>query len=113
MLSGQFLTVLGLVGFVAASPQIQLPPSGAADCPRTMCIDGINTECSIRWGGCYDMCKPNMRPTMPPCKSTLTRHPHIGSSEAQFAGPGWERADHQATGSDEATFQFDSAAHIE
>ncbi|KZL63365.1 hypothetical protein CI238_12195 [Colletotrichum incanum] len=73
MLPGQLLTVLGLAGFVAASPQIQIPPSDAADCPRTMCLDGINPECSIRWGGCYDMCKPYLRPTMPPCKSTLSR----------------------------------------
>ncbi|GKT54966.1 hypothetical protein ColTof4_08175 [Colletotrichum tofieldiae] len=73
MLSGRLLTVLGLVGIVTASPQIQIPPSDAADCPRTMCLDGINPECSIRWGGCYDMCKPYLRPTMPPCKSTLSR----------------------------------------
>ncbi|WQF77618.1 hypothetical protein CDEST_02632 [Colletotrichum destructivum] len=73
MLSNRLLAVLGLFGLVAASPQIQVAPSNAADCPRTMCLDGINPECNLRWGGCFDLCQPQLRPTMPPCKSTLSR----------------------------------------
>ncbi|OBR15256.1 hypothetical protein CH63R_00436 [Colletotrichum higginsianum IMI 349063] len=44
MLSSRLLAALGLFGLVAASPQIQVAPSNAADCPRTMCLDGINPE---------------------------------------------------------------------
>ncbi|KAK1981288.1 hypothetical protein LZ30DRAFT_750156 [Colletotrichum cereale] len=75
MISSRLLTVLGLVGIVAASPQIQVPPSDAAQCPQSVCVEGINTACSKRWGGCYDRCKPDMRPTMPPCESTLSQEP--------------------------------------
>ncbi|GJC92476.1 hypothetical protein ColKHC_01302 [Colletotrichum higginsianum] len=46
MLSSRLLAALGLFGLVAASPQIQVAPSNAADCPRTMCLDGINPECT-------------------------------------------------------------------
>ncbi|KAK2030922.1 hypothetical protein LX32DRAFT_303792 [Colletotrichum zoysiae] len=65
MLSSRLLAVLGIAGVVTAFPQIQVPSD---QCPQTMCIDGINPECNIRWGGCYDRCKPDTRPTMPPCK---------------------------------------------
>ncbi|EFQ26411.1 uncharacterized protein GLRG_01555, partial [Colletotrichum graminicola M1.001] len=63
----RLLMVLGLAGFVAAFPRIQ---ARSDKCPQTICIDGINTQCSTRWGGCYDRCKPDTRPTMPPCNPT-------------------------------------------
>ncbi|KAH9243073.1 hypothetical protein K456DRAFT_1716707 [Colletotrichum gloeosporioides 23] len=56
---------LSVAGFVAAAPQIQ---PGKAGCPQNICIDGINPACpTVRWGGCYDACKPDTAPTMPPC----------------------------------------------
>ncbi|KAF9879815.1 hypothetical protein CkaCkLH20_02626 [Colletotrichum karsti] len=61
---------LSVAAFVAAAPQIQqgraaVPP---LNCPATICIDGINTACpSVRWGGCYDACRPSLSPTQPPC----------------------------------------------
>ncbi|KAL2879964.1 hypothetical protein SGCOL_004683 [Colletotrichum sp. CLE4] len=85
MLSNNILTILAIVGLSAA--QIQVPPSNAADCPRTMCLDGINPECGIRWGGCYDMCQPQMRPTMPPCKSTLSKSTISRTSKPPFTKP--------------------------
>lgn len=60
----------------ATTPAGQDPePSPAASeqkCPRIMCIDGINTKCGQRWGGCYDTCKPELRPTMPACPDAPT-----------------------------------------
>ncbi|KAI3537662.1 hypothetical protein CSPX01_10027 [Colletotrichum filicis] len=85
MLSNNIFTILAIVGLSAA--QIQVPPSNAADCPRTMCLDGINPECGIRWGGCYDMCQPQMKPTMPPCKSTLSKSTISKTFEPSFTRP--------------------------
>ncbi|OHF01352.1 hypothetical protein CORC01_03385 [Colletotrichum orchidophilum] len=85
MLPCNFLTALAIVGLSAA--QIQIPPSNAADCPRTMCLDGINPECGIRWGGCYDMCQPRMKPTMPPCKSTLSKSTISRTPKPPFTRP--------------------------
>ncbi|WDK14265.1 hypothetical protein CGRA01v4_05546 [Colletotrichum graminicola] len=74
MLASRLLMVLGLAGFVAAFPRIQ---ARSDKCPQTICIDGINTQCSTRWGGCYDRCKPDTRPTMPPCNPTPYAIPPI------------------------------------
>ncbi|KAK2020107.1 hypothetical protein LZ32DRAFT_9010 [Colletotrichum eremochloae] len=82
MLSSRLLTVLGFVGIVAAFPRGQVYPSVAAQCPQTICIDGINPECNKRWGGCYDSCKPDTKPTMPPCKPTPSRSVPIFSLQA-------------------------------
>ncbi|TDZ73124.1 hypothetical protein CTRI78_v001318 [Colletotrichum trifolii] len=68
MLAKQFLAILSVAGLIAAAPQAQGRPGGKpAPCPMTMCIDGINPDCGIPWGGCYDICKPKSKPTMPPC----------------------------------------------
>jgi hypothetical protein len=39
--------------------------------PRTLCVDGINT-CGVRFGGCYDVCKPELRPIAPLCAPVTT-----------------------------------------
>ncbi|KAK0631899.1 hypothetical protein B0T14DRAFT_490357 [Immersiella caudata] len=39
--------------------------------PRTLCVDGINT-CGVRFGGCYDVCKPELRPIVPLCAPPTT-----------------------------------------
>ncbi|KAF6808119.1 hypothetical protein CSOJ01_07725 [Colletotrichum sojae] len=90
MLAGRVMAALGVVGLVAAAPQVPAGPNVPGPpvvCPQTMCIDGLNPDCGIRWGGqrgasedsmtnqvfllrCYDVCKPSLKPTMPPCSKT-------------------------------------------
>ena len=40
-------------------------------CPRIRCVDKIN-QCGITYRACYDMCKPEQSPVVPPCPSTTT-----------------------------------------
>ncbi|KAL0938891.1 uncharacterized protein CTRU02_205501 [Colletotrichum truncatum] len=70
MLLSQFLvSIVSVAGLATAAPQVEAgdkkPPT---KCPQTLCIDGINPACpSVRWGGCYDTCKPWTKPKMSPC----------------------------------------------
>ncbi|EGY22996.1 uncharacterized protein VDAG_04434 [Verticillium dahliae VdLs.17] len=54
-------------GLVTARPATcsEELPAASSDCP-TLCIDGIN-DCNEPWGGCFNVCKPEESPTMPPC----------------------------------------------
>ena len=53
-----------VTGAPAATP-------GEGCTPRTLCIDGLT--CGVRWGGCYDVCKPERRPTAPRCESSTVQ----------------------------------------
>ncbi|KAK0657430.1 hypothetical protein B0T16DRAFT_60231 [Cercophora newfieldiana] len=56
------------LGCVAAAPAA----APEEECkPRTLCVDGINT-CGVRFGGCYDTCKPELRPIAPLCVPATT-----------------------------------------
>ncbi|KIL95342.1 hypothetical protein FAVG1_00078 [Fusarium avenaceum] len=53
-------TVTALTGLVAAVPYST--PCASQD----ICIDAIN-DCGVMYGGCYDICSPELSPTPPPC----------------------------------------------
>ncbi|KAK1832811.1 hypothetical protein QBC39DRAFT_370559 [Podospora conica] len=56
-------TLAVLAGHAAAAP------AGASvePCiPRTKCVDAIN-KCGVRYGACYDVCKPELAPVAPLC----------------------------------------------
>ncbi|KAM0332187.1 hypothetical protein ACHAQA_002462 [Verticillium albo-atrum] len=76
MLANRVLALLGLAaGLASALPATcSDEPPASSDCP-TLCIDGIN-DCGEGWGGCYNVCKPEESPTMPPCSTpTVTKMP--------------------------------------
>ncbi|KAK1755027.1 hypothetical protein QBC47DRAFT_446768 [Echria macrotheca] len=66
MLPPFLLAALFLGGTATAVPA----SSSEVECtPRTLCVDGINT-CGVRFGGCYDVCKPESKPIAPLCVVT-------------------------------------------
>ncbi|KAL8390729.1 hypothetical protein RB595_009687, partial [Gaeumannomyces hyphopodioides] len=74
LLSKAFQVVLlGLVGVATSAPAAE--SSGPCK-ERILCVDGLN-ECGVRWGDCYDTCKPHLRPTAPPCSLATSTKPSI------------------------------------
>ncbi|KAI1858252.1 hypothetical protein JX265_010920 [Neoarthrinium moseri] len=69
------IPLLALVASAHAAPNYDYkPPPPYPHCPHTICVDGIN-KCGIKYGACYDQCKPWKSPTPPPCSSTITVKP--------------------------------------
>jgi hypothetical protein len=65
------LAALLLGGTATAIPASSSEGGGSSECtPRTLCVDGINT-CGVRFGGCYDVCKPESKPIAPLCVSAI------------------------------------------
>ncbi|KAL2023254.1 hypothetical protein VTK56DRAFT_3377 [Thermocarpiscus australiensis] len=60
---------------------------------QTICIDAINS-CGIKYGGCYDVCKPSAKPIPPTCPSTATVH---GPTTTQKTYPGPTRTKKHTT----------------
>ncbi|KAM0222310.1 hypothetical protein ACHAPQ_000766 [Fusarium lateritium] len=56
------ITAAALTGLVTAVPYST--PCALQD----ICIDAIN-DCGVMYGGCYDICSPELSPTPPPCPS--------------------------------------------
>jgi hypothetical protein len=61
--------VIPALAFVATV--LAAPAADNVQCPRTICVDAINT-CGVRYGGCYDQRKPELKPTAPPCSSVAS-----------------------------------------
>ncbi|KAK0618266.1 hypothetical protein B0T17DRAFT_331686 [Bombardia bombarda] len=57
-----FCALALLSGLVAAAPR----PQGDCEKPRTICFDTVNA-CGVKWGACYDKCKPSEKPLGPYC----------------------------------------------
>lgn len=65
------ILLLGLIGAVTSAPAAE--SSGPCK-ERILCVDGLN-ECGVRYGACYDTCKPHLRPTPPPCSLATSTKP--------------------------------------
>ncbi|KAF5678062.1 hypothetical protein FHETE_1384 [Fusarium heterosporum] len=65
------ISAVTLTAFVAAKPYSTPCAS------QGICIDAIN-DCGVQYGGCYDICSPELSPIPPPCTPyTPTPYPTI------------------------------------